>query len=40
MVSGIGIDMVRNSRIENLIEKWGEKFLRKIFTDDELARQR
>lgn len=37
MVSGIGIDMVRNSRIENLIDKWGEKFLRKIFTDDELA---
>lgn len=37
MVSGIGIDMVRNSRIENLIERWGEKFLRKVFTDDELA---
>ena len=37
MVSGIGIDMVRNSRIENLIDRWGEKFLRKVFTDDELA---
>ncbi len=37
MVSGIGIDMVRNSRIDNLINKWGEKFLRKIFTDDELS---
>lgn len=37
MVSGIGIDMVRNSRIENLVERWGEKFLRKVFTDDELA---
>ena len=37
MVSGIGIDMVRNSRIESLIERWGEKFLRKVFTDDELA---
>ncbi len=36
MVSGIGIDMVRNSRIENLIDKWGDKFLRKVFTDDEL----
>ncbi len=29
--------MVRNSRIENLVERWGEKFLRKVFTDDELA---
>ena len=37
MVSGIGIDMVRNSRIENLVGRWGEKFLRKVFTDDELA---
>ena len=40
MVSGIGIDMVRNSRIESLIERWGEKFLRKVFTDDEIAQGR
>ena len=37
MVSGIGIDMVRNSRIEGLVEKWGEKFLRKVFTDEEIS---
>ncbi len=40
MVSGIGIDMVRNSRIENLIERWGEKFLRKIFSAEELRKSR
>ncbi len=37
MVIGIGVDMVRINRIENLVSKWGEKFLRKVFTEQELS---
>lgn len=36
MLSGIGIDMVRNRRVEDLIDRWEEKFLRKVFTEEEL----
>ena len=28
--------MVRVNRIENIVDRWGEKFLRKVFTDQEL----
>ena len=31
MVIGLGIDIVQNDRIENIINKWGNKFLTKIF---------
>lgn len=34
-VIGIGIDMVEVSRIEELIEHWGPRFLDKIFTPEE-----
>ena len=36
MLSGIGIDMVRNGRVKNLIDRWEGKFLRKIFTSEEI----
>ncbi len=36
MLSGIGIDMVRNGRVKHLIDRWEGKFLRKIFTADEI----
>lgn len=36
MVIGLGIDIVQNDRIENMIEKWGNKFLRKFFTENEI----
>lgn len=36
MVLGIGIDIVLNSRIERIIDKWGDKFLSKFFSEKEL----
>jgi holo-[acyl-carrier protein] synthase len=37
MLKGIGTDIVEIRRIEKLITRYGEKFLRKIFTDAEMA---
>lgn len=36
MIIGTGIDIIKNSRIKNLIEKYGERFLKKIYTDAEI----
>ena len=36
-ILGTGIDLVENARIEASIEKFGEHFLRRIFTDAEIA---
>ena len=35
MIIGIGIDLVDINRIEKTIEIFGERFLRRIFTDEE-----
>ena len=40
MISGIGTDLCRISRIEKSLERFGERFARKILSDDELARFR
>lgn len=37
MIYGLGIDIVRVSRIESAVGRWGEAFLRRIFTERELA---
>lgn len=37
MVIGVGIDIVQNDRIERIINKWGDKFLKKFFSEKELA---
>ena len=37
MIYGTGIDLVDNRRIEKIIEKWGDKFLDRIFTPGEIA---
>lgn len=37
MIYGIGIDLVENSRMEKIIEKWGDKFLNKIFSGEEIS---
>ena len=37
MIVGTGIDIVKNSRIKNLIEKYGERFLKKIYTGAEIS---
>jgi len=36
MVCGIGIDLVENSRLEKIIEKWGSKFINRIFSAGEI----
>lgn len=37
MIYGIGTDIVEINRIRDAVEKWGERFLKKIFTDNEIA---
>ena len=37
MIQGIGIDLVENERIEKIIGKWGEKFLHRVFSEDEIS---
>lgn len=37
MIYGIGIDLVENDRIEKIIQKWGDKFLCRVFSDKEIA---
>ena len=36
MIQGIGIDLVENERIEKIINKWGQKFLQRVFSDEEI----
>ena len=36
MIAGIGIDLVRIERIKRTIEKWGDSFLNRVFTRNEL----
>lgn len=38
MIVGVGIDTVSIGRIAGLIEKYGQRFLKKIFTEDEIAK--
>ena len=37
MIVGIGTDIVEIERIRGASEKWGKRFLRKIFTEREIA---
>lgn len=34
-VYGVGIDLVRLERLRALLERWGERFLQRVFTDGE-----
>src|SRR5207249_10635877 len=36
-VLGIGVDLVECARIERSVERFGEKFLHRVFTDGEIA---
>lgn len=36
MIIGTGIDIVKNIRIEELIKKYGEHFLKKIYKENEI----
>lgn len=37
MIYGIGIDLVENDRLEKIIQKWGDKFLCRVYSDHEIA---
>lgn len=37
MVVGIGIDIIEIERIAKTYRRWGESFLRKIYTEEEVA---
>jgi holo-[acyl-carrier protein] synthase len=36
-VRGIGVDLVRIPRMRDVIGRWNERFLRRVFTDAEIA---
>ncbi|HXG04069.1 MAG TPA: holo-ACP synthase, partial [Candidatus Binatia bacterium] len=36
-VRGIGVDLVHLPRLRQVVERWQERFLRRVFTDAELA---
>ncbi|MCP4668363.1 MAG: holo-ACP synthase [Deltaproteobacteria bacterium] len=35
MIYGIGVDLVHISRIERVLERWGDRFVGRVFTPDE-----
>ncbi len=37
MIHGIGTDIVEISRIKDAAEKWGDRFLKRVFTENEIA---
>jgi holo-[acyl-carrier protein] synthase len=37
MIFGIGVDVVEIERMNQVIKKWGNVFLKKVFTDNELS---
>ena len=36
MIYGIGTDLINSERVEKLLDKFGNKFLFKIFSNDEI----
>jgi holo-[acyl-carrier protein] synthase len=37
MVLGVGVDLVRIPRLRQVVERWQERFLHRVFTEAELA---
>jgi len=37
MILGIGIDIMQTVRLREAVERWGEKFLRRVFSENEIA---
>lgn len=37
MIYGIGIDLVRIERMKDVVERWGKKFLERVFTEAEIS---
>ena len=38
MIRGVGIDLVTITRIEQAVERWGQRFLKRIYTAAEIER--
>lgn len=36
MIYGIGIDLIKMERMKEVVDKWGERFLRRVFTENEI----
>ena len=36
MIYGIGVDLVKIARIERVIHRWGDRFIHRIYTRDEM----
>ena len=36
MIFGIGTDLVEVSRVEKILQKWGEKFIKKVYSQNEI----
>ena len=37
MIYGIGIDIVKIERMRTVVEKWGQRFLKRVFTKNEIS---
>jgi holo-[acyl-carrier protein] synthase len=37
MIYGIGIDIIRTDRMKEIVDKWGQKFLARVFTENEIS---
>jgi holo-[acyl-carrier protein] synthase len=37
MIYGIGIDIVKIERMRKVVEKWGQRFLERVFTESEIS---
>lgn len=37
MIVGNGIDIARAERIEEAVDRWGDRFLQRLFSEDEIA---
>ena len=35
MIYGIGVDIVNIKRMEGVIQRWGDRFIKRVFTEDE-----
>jgi holo-[acyl-carrier protein] synthase len=36
MISGTGVDLVEIDRIDKIITRWGDRFVQKVFADEEI----
>jgi len=36
MIYGIGVDLVKISRIKKAVDRWGDRFIKKVFTEKEI----